>query len=97
MSSNYQSPIRVTIPVPCEIPRARGAASTGSYGGNMRIRCTTGEYDLVQEEAEALGLGISGFCRWVITHSAKALREHRLNQLKSIGAGEDNDRERKKD
>lgn len=74
---NYDTPIKVTIPVPSEIPRARGLNSTSNYGGNLRIRCTDKEYDLVFDEALRLGVTPSNFCRWSIVQTALALRDHR--------------------
>lgn len=89
---SYDGPIRIFIPVPCEIPRARGANSTGSYGANLRVRCTPQEYDRVRQEADALGITMSGFCRWVINHAAEALHEHRRLNLQTDNAGDTDER-----
>ena len=82
---SYDPPIKITIPVPSEIPPRRGRHSTGRYGGNLRIRCTDTEYDLVQQEAKELNLTISGFGRWCIIRIAAALRTHRLEESTADG------------
>ena len=79
----YDTPIKVTIPVPSEIPRARGPNSTSQYGGNLRVRCSNQEYDLVFDEAAMLGVTPSNFCRWSIVQTALAVQEHRLSKSKS--------------
>jgi hypothetical protein len=74
---SYEPPIKVFIPLPSPIPIGRGVKATGDYGGNLRVRCTNSEYDLIQQEAQTLGLSLAGFSRWCIFHAAKALHEHR--------------------
>lgn len=86
MKRPYDPPIKVTIPAPSEIPRARGPNSTGKYGGNLRVRCSNQEYDLVFDEAALLGVTPSNFCRWCIVQTALAMRAHRLSQSKSDNA-----------
>jgi len=82
----YEPPLKVTIPRPTEIPRARGVMSTGKYGGNLRIRCTNAEYDMAKEIADSLGLTLAGFGRWCIVRCAMALKEHRDNESDNIEA-----------
>lgn len=89
--STYTPPIKVSIPTPCEIPRARGPNAVTGYGGNLRIRCSDAEYDLIKEEARQLGFGIAAFGRWTMTHVARVLKEHREKQLTSDYAGEDDE------
>ena len=83
---SYETPLKITIPIPNPIPLGRGNNSTGRRGGNLRVRCTNKEYDLVQEEAAVLGLGISPFSRWCVLHCAKALRKHRRGKESDIEA-----------
>jgi hypothetical protein len=73
----YDPPLLLRIPLPSEIPRNKGPYATSSYGGNLRIRCTNEEYDMIKAEAALLDLTMANFCRWVILHSASALRKHR--------------------
>jgi hypothetical protein len=82
-TTRYDTPIKVTIPVPSEIPRARGLNSTIGYGGNLRIRCTNSDYDLVFEEAIRLGVTPSNFARWCIVETAIAIRRHRETNSRS--------------
>jgi hypothetical protein len=73
----YDPPLLLRIPLPSEIPRSKGPDATSGYGGNLRIRCTDEEYNMIKEEAALLDLTTANFCRWVILHSASALRKHR--------------------
>jgi hypothetical protein len=74
---SYEPPLKITIPIPSEIPIGRGTNSTGKRGGNLRIRCTNKEYDAIQREATELGLSLAMFCRWSIVHVASGLFVHR--------------------
>ena len=74
---SYTPPVKLSIPLPSPIPRARGIHSTGGFGGNIRVRCTDDEKLLVQSEANYLGLTLASFSRWCITHAAHLLKEHR--------------------
>ena len=69
-------PNSISIPLPQDIPRARGIHSTGGFGGNLRVRCTDDEKLLVQSVANSLGITMSGFSRWCIVHVAKSIKEH---------------------
>jgi len=69
-------PKTISIPLPQDIPRARGIHSTGGFGGNLRVRCTDDEKLLVQSIANDLGITMSSFSRWCIVHSAQSLKEH---------------------
>lgn len=92
MVDNITPPLKITIPVPSYIPPKPGMHSTSKYGGNLRIRCSNAELDMVQEEADKLGLTTSGFCRWCITRVALALRQYQERNQDGIHhelAGED--------
>ena len=80
----YDPPLKITIPLPTEIPRLRGILATTKYGGNLRVRCSNAEYDLIQQEANKIGLTINAFMRFVGRAVAKALKEHRTNGSTSI-------------
>ena len=90
MNENYDPPLKVTIASPSEIPKGFGINSTGKYGGNLRIRCTNAEYDMIKEQAYLHGLSISNYCRWCCVHVAQAMQEHRIehsNEMEAIGDG----------
>lgn len=88
MSATYEPPLRVTIPLPCELPRGRGRSSTGRYGGNYRIRLTNDEYNMIQQEAAELGISMAAFGRWCVKQIAMQLREHRTQQLTTTHVGD---------
>ena len=85
----YEPPLQVKIPIPTEMARRRGINSTGRYGGNLRVRCTNAEYDMVKREAERLDITLAGFSRWCIVHVAQALIDHRKNRSTSMLGEED--------
>jgi hypothetical protein len=73
----YDPPLKVTIPTPSEVPRGFGPNSTGKRGGNLRVRCTNAEYDMIQVEAERLGITLANFCRWCSVQVAEQMKLHR--------------------
>jgi len=77
MEKNYDPPYMISIATPGEIPRGFGPNSTGKRGGNLRVRCTNAEYDVVKKEAAALNISIANFSRWCIVHVSERLKEHR--------------------
>jgi uncharacterized protein (DUF1778 family) len=80
----YEPPLLIKIPIPTEMTRRRGINSTGRYGGNLRIRCTNAEYDMIKREAEMLGITLAGFSRWCIVRVAQALIDHRKSMSTSM-------------
>ena len=80
-------PDKISIPLPQDIPRARGIHSTGGFGGNLRVRCTNDEKLLVQSVANRLGITMSSFSRWCIVHAAQSLKEYH-NATTDNGNGE---------
>ena len=87
-NQDYDPPIKIAIALPSQISKGRGPLSTGHRGGNLRVRCTDAEYDVVMEEAQRLGLSMAMFCRASIVRIALALREHREANSLSNMAGE---------
>jgi|TARA_R110000803_G_scaffold143461_2_gene209511 hypothetical protein len=87
---SYKPPLKITIPIPMKIPVNRGVNATGKRGGNLRVRCTNAEYDMIQEEASKIGLTLAMFCRWSSLKVAQQLEEHRLSNSNSTTVGEDN-------
>ncbi len=81
---SYDPPLKLTIPTPSHFVIKRGVHSTGGYGGNLRVRCTNAEYDLIGEEAEILGTTLANFCRWCAVRAAETLREHREQNKSEI-------------
>lgn len=85
----YEPPLKVTIPTPSEIPAGFGPNSTGGRGGNLRIRCTDAEYDMLQMEAVHLGISLANFCRWCAVHVAQKLEAHREAQSTDMSIGDE--------
>lgn len=81
--------MKITIPTPSELVRRRGIYSTGKYGGNLRVRCTNLEYDLICSEARHLGISASGFTRWCTVRVAELLKNHRDQHLNTTEAEDD--------
>lgn len=88
---SYEPPLKITIPVPTEIPRSFGPNSTGKRGGNLRVRCTNREYDAIKHEAYRLSISLATFCRWCSVHVAQAIKEHRDEQSVDMIAGEEDE------
>ena len=79
------------IPTPSFIPHSRGVNSTGKRGGNLRIRCTNAEYDMIQAEALELGLTLANFCRWCAIQVSLELIKHRDANSDSMSAGDEDE------
>ena len=77
----YRPPLGITIPLPYHITRGIGTSATSGRGGNLRVRCTDKEYDLVMSEAKRLGLPLANFSRFIIVHVAEQLKRHREEGL----------------
>jgi hypothetical protein len=92
---SYEPPIKISIPIPNEIPQGFGPNSTGKRGGNLRVRCTNKEYDMIQEEAAFIGVSLATFCRWCSVHVATMLLEHREANSTSMSIGDDEEHGRK--
>jgi|TARA_R110000822_G_scaffold300834_3_gene424379 hypothetical protein len=88
---SYEPPIKITISTPSEIPIGFGPNSTGSRGGNLRVRCTNNEYDAIKHEAELLNITLATFTRWCAVHAAQKLLEHRAADMTTDNIGEDNE------
>ncbi len=86
---SYEPPLSITIPAPNEIPVGFGPNSTGKYGGNLRVRCTNAEYDMIQFEAAAMGISLAMFTRWCAVHVAGKLQQHREAASTSSTLGEE--------
>ena len=86
---SYEIPLRITIPIPTELPIGYGVNSTGKRGGNLRVRCTNKEYDAIQHEASLLGISLAMFTRWCAVHVAANLLKHREASSTSMSVGED--------
>lgn len=89
--ASYTPPLRITIPIPSYIPRARGRnATTGLLGGNLRFRCSDPEHELIQSEANMLGdIPVATFARWCTVHVARELK--RLREEALLGEHTPND------
>jgi hypothetical protein len=87
---SYEPPLRISIPLPAEIPIGFGPNSTGRRGGNLRVRVTDAEYDAMQIEAALLDVSLAKFVRWCAVHVAQTLKEHRDNESTDWDYGERN-------
>lgn len=56
--------LRLTIPYPSYLPRARGIHAVGKFGTLLKAKCTLEEKDLVQQAATQAGVTPSEFIRW---------------------------------
>lgn len=69
--------LTITIPMPSDIPRARGVNSTGRFNDSLRVRMSQADRELIEGEAELLGMSYSMFVRWCAIYAAAALRRRR--------------------
>lgn len=68
----------LTIRMPVAFPRARGLNSTADkFGTIVRMRMTKEEQELVQQEAENLGMTVSMFARVLVVETSVALKQRR--------------------
>lgn len=67
----------VTIPIPCDPPRARGRWATTVLATSVRTRVHNSEIELIEKEAKRLGVTRSAFLRWCAVKTAEALRDKR--------------------
>lgn len=86
---SYEPPLKVSIPVPSLISPNYGPNSTGKRGGNLRVRCTNAEYDMIQEEAGHLGISLAMFTRWCATRVAEQVKLHRITSSTDMSIGEE--------
>jgi hypothetical protein len=86
---SYNPPLKIYITTPSEIPHGFGPNSTGKRGGNLRVRCTNKEYDMIQIEAAKLSISLATFCRWCSIHVAEQLKKHREEASTEESVGED--------
>lgn len=88
---SYEPPLQIKISLPSEFKKRFGPESTGRYGGNLRVRCTNEEYDMMKAIAEKLNLSLAMFVRSCAVQTARILRDHETEQNNSMIAGEDDD------
>lgn len=71
----------ICIPIPSDMPIARGLFATTSMKGNVKVRISVVDRELIEEEAKHCGLESTGsFIRWCAVNVAKRLRERRLGR-----------------
>lgn len=75
----------VTIPIPCEIPKARGLWATTQFGAIVNIRMHVDERELIEQEAGNLGISKAAFTRWCAVKVAEALQERRKKNAEDTG------------
>lgn len=68
-------PLKVTIPTPSDIPRARGIYATTSFGDNLKVRCSGVEIELIDKASAIVGSKRANFIRWCAVHVAQMLVE----------------------
>ena len=88
---SYEPPLKITIPLPREIEKGFGINSTGRYGGNLRVRCTNREYDLIKHEADKLDISLAMFGRWCAVFVASRLLEHRKANSTDMSVGDEDE------
>lgn len=71
--------LSLTIPIPCDPPRARGIYSTYKYGRSVHCRMLEVEYQEIKREAEHIGVSTSAFIRWCAVQAARELRHVRTD------------------
>lgn len=69
------TPLTISIPYPCVMPRGEGINSTGSYGDILKARVPREEYMQVERVSASLGLTVSMFTRWCAVYAAKTLEK----------------------
>lgn len=68
--------LTVTIPLPNYIPRARGIYGTASkMAGNIRVRVSEMDAELIDEVIEPLGMKRSSFIRFCAVKVAEELKK----------------------
>ena len=78
----------VTIPVPCEIPKARGIWATHQFGAIINTRVHVDERELIEQEAGALGISKAAFMRWCAVKVAEALRQRRKDNAEGTSTAQ---------
>ena len=63
--------VKVTIPFPSYIPRARGIHAVGKFGTVLKAKCSQEEFDEVQEAADTIGITKAELIRWSCVHVAR--------------------------
>jgi hypothetical protein len=86
---SYEPPLKVSIAVPSLITPNYGVNSTRKRGGNLRVRCTNSEYDLIKEEADHLGISLAMFTRWCATRIAEQVKQHRITASTNMSIGDE--------
>jgi hypothetical protein len=73
---SWDHPAQVAIPCPMHMTRKRGIFAKKAEDVPIAVRMTENDRAIVEEEAKALGMGLSTFMRWCGVQAAKEL--HRL-------------------
>ena len=73
-----QPPLMCTIPTPIMAPRARGLHASGieHLGESIKVRLSSTDKALVQQEADKLGTSVAAFIRHCTIYTAKFLNEY---------------------
>lgn len=69
--------LKVFIPLPSPVPRGQGIHSTSEDKARITTRFSKLERELIEKEAEELGISLSYFIRWTALHVALALEAKR--------------------
>ena len=77
-------PLKLIIPLPSHYRYGVGEQSTRGKSGNLRVRCSSADYNTIKEEANRLGLTVSSFVRWCAVQAALAIAAHRDKSSESI-------------
>jgi len=75
--TEYDPRLQLVIPLPTNIPRARGIHATNRYADALQVRMSAADRKLIGDEAALLGMSPSMFTRWCAVYAAEALRRLR--------------------
>ena len=79
MSDDKSDDLRLTIPVPCHIPRNRGIYAVTKFKHPVPVRTTEHESQQIIRAAALCGTSLSGFFRWCAVYAAKEILKEENN------------------
>lgn len=74
----------IMIPIPERVPIDGGIMSLYSHGSNIVFRMHDNDIELVQLEADALGISRSALIRWATLNVVKQLHRRRTGVHKQV-------------
>ena len=80
MSDNVSGMKHVQVPIPIKLSFRRGLASLNSSGRAVAVRMHEDDLQLLNDEAEALGISRGELMRWLCVYGAAALHHERTGK-----------------